>query len=42
MAVWFQCPGGVTVPGPSAQKAAICLCSSVSFCDTDHTSRVSA
>jgi hypothetical protein len=42
MAIRFQCPGGVTVPGPSAQKSAIRLCSSVNVCDTAYTSFSSA
>src|SRR5262245_19770945 len=28
-AMLFQCPGGVSVPAPSAQNKAICVCSSV-------------
>src|SRR5881394_3735816 len=28
-AILFQCPGGVSVPAPSAQNNAICVCSAV-------------
>ena len=29
MAIWFQWPGGVTVPSPSAQNRAVCVSSAV-------------
>src|SRR5918996_1209205 len=33
-AIWFQWPGGVTVPAPSAQKSAIARCSGVRVSET--------
>src|ERR671934_178113 len=41
-AIAFQCPGGVKVPGPSAQKSAIARCSGVNVLETSYTSRRSA
>src|SRR5215218_1006158 len=41
-AIWFQCPAGVTVAGPSAHSSAIRLSSSVNAWETAYTSFISA